>query len=59
MKQCNYPTRWRLSESLVDLRAKFQRLEQTNDEASPTIRDLKRIVSQRITELRQASAGTN
>jgi hypothetical protein len=52
----NKTTRWQLSDPLVELRAKLQRLEQTGDRISPTIADLKRIVSQRISELETARA---
>lgn len=49
----NHPTRWRLYDPLDELKAKLQRLEQAGDSASPTIADLKRILSQRISELEQ------
>jgi hypothetical protein len=58
MTRFHSPTHWRLGDPLAELRAKLQRLEQTNDHASPVIADLTRIVVQRIAELQRVSAGT-
>ncbi len=54
MTEINSPVSWHLCESLVELRAKLQRLEQTGDSSSPTIANLKRIVSKRIAEVETA-----
>jgi hypothetical protein len=54
MTEFNNPTRWPSGDSLAELRAKLQRLEQAGDSNSPTIADLKRIVAQRISEAEAA-----